>query len=368
MVEDASISMLHCVKFRPIALATPPRLFPYMNFDFIPTTANAHVVSDEIVHFGNPHDEAGATLNGNIVAPLGQLAMLRARGADVDSFLQGQLSNDLRKLTTDHAQITAYSNPKGRMLAVFHLSRDAEDAVLMELQRSVAQSVLKRLKMFVLRAKVELQDISEESAALGLAGPNAESTLRGLGLPAPSATDAVETQDDVQVIRRAGAIDRFTLRAALPKLSALWPRLAEPARPVGTAAWRLLDIEAGVAVVYPETQEHFIAQMANLDKRDGISFTKGCYTGQEVIARLHHLGTLKRRLFLAQVGSEAITPGTAVYAEGVDQSVGEIVDAAPAAQSGTQRLSFVLQLAHAGSALRIGSPDGATLSQVSAAD
>lgn len=339
-----------------------------MNFDFIPTTAVAHVVSGEIVDFGYPNDEAGAALNGNIVAPLGHLALLRAGGADADSFLQGQLSNDLCKLTAEHAHISAYSSPKGRMLAVFHLSRDSEAAVLMEVHRGVAESVLKRLKMFVLRAKVELQDISEENAVLGLAGPDAESILRGLGLPTPSATDAVSSDDGVQVIRRAGAIDRFTLRATLPKLSALWLRLAEKARPVGTAVWRLLDIEAGVAVIYPETREHFIAQMANLDKRGGISFTKGCYTGQEVIARLHHLGTLKRRLFLAQVAADAMTPGTAIFAEGGEQGVGEVVDTAPSTEAGTLRLSFVLQLAHADSALRCGSPDGAPLTQVKPAD
>lgn len=339
-----------------------------MTLDSISITAATHGISGEIADFGNPHDEASAALNGNIVAPLGHLALLRANGADADSFLQGQLSNDLRKLTAGHAQASAYSSPKGRMLAVFHLSRDSEAAVLMEVHRGVAESVLKRLKMFVLRAKVVLQDVSGENAVLGLAGPDAESILRGLGLPSPSATDSASSGDGIQVIRRAGAISRFTLRAAPPKLSALWPRLAESARPVGTRAWRLLDIEAGVAVVYPETQEHFIAQMANLDKRGGISFTKGCYTGQEVITRLQHLGTLKRRLFLAQASAAAITPGTAIHVEGKDEGAGEVVDAAPAAQPGAQRLSFILQLAYTGSALRIGNPGGAALSQVAAAD
>ncbi len=362
--------MLHCVKSRFLALPTPipSPITTFMNLNFIPATAGAHVVCGEIVHFGNPHDEAHAAINGSIVAPLGHLALLRAAGADADGFLQGQLSNDLRKLTAGHAQMTSYSNPKGRMLAVFHLSRDPQGAVLMEVHRSVAESALKRLKMFVLRAKVDLQDISADTAALGLAGPDAESILRGLGLPTPAATDAVEIHDDIQITRRPAVATRFTLRASPTKLSELWPQLTQQARPAGTAAWRLLDIEAGVAVVYPETQEHFVAQMANLEQRGGISFDKGCYTGQEVIARLHYLGALKRRLFVAQADAEAIAPGTAIHAEGGDQTVGEVVDAAPAAQNGAQRLSFVLQLAHTGSILRIGSPDGATLSQVAAAD
>lgn len=339
-----------------------------MNLDFPALPAMACVVSGDLRHFGDVHAEARAALTSDVIAPLSHLSLLQTSGADADSFLQGQLSNDLRKLTPDRAQLAAYSSPKGRMLAVLHLTRSEHGAVQMELHRDIAESVQKRLRMFVMRSKVELQDRSELLSSLGLAGPQAAASLQALGLPAPAEVDATQIKDAIQVVRRAGAIPRYSLRAAPDQIARLWPELSSRAQPVGSDAWRLLDIEAGVAVVYLDTQDHFVAQMANLDRRSGISFEKGCYTGQEVIARLHHLGTLKRRLFLADVGVDWVAPGTSIHVEGEAAGAGEVVDAAPAADTGQHRLSFVLQLSHANASLRLGNPDGPPLSNVTAAD
>lgn len=189
-------------------------------------------------------------------------ASLRVGGADAETFLQGQLSADLRALTPERAAWASYNSPKGRMLAVMSMVRDG-DGIDLRMPKALLEPVSRRLRMFVLRSKVSL------------------------ALREPRATDA-GTQ-----IR-----DRTSL------------------------------IEAGIPVVYLETQDRWVAQMANLDLLGGISFDKGCYTGQEVVARLHYLGNLKKRMFLVRGSGSAPAPGTSIHdAEGDGQAVGDVVDA-----------------------------------------
>jgi len=283
--------------------------------------------------------------------PLDDLAYFRAQGPDVDDFLQGQLSNDLRLLSASRAQLSSYSNPKGRMLAVFHLMRSG-DAVLLEVHRSVAEATLKRLRMFVLRSKLTLEDAG--LSALGLIGSEA---LQAQGLPVPpQPLDCLE-HDGLLVLRRLGALPRYSVHGPAARIAAL---CAE--RPGGRPEdWKRAELQAGVPSVYPETRELFVPQMANLDVLGGISFDKGCYTGQEIVARLHYLGQLKRRMFLSRVDAAGVRPGTALYDRAGDaQAVGEVVDAVE--ENGRTLLTAVLQLTHAeSSALSLGASDGPLL-------
>lgn len=287
----------------------------------------------------------------NVRIPLHELAYIRVQGADAESFLQGQLSSDLRLLTPARAQISSYSNPKGRMLAVPTLFRHGNDIIL-ELHRSVAEPTLRRLRMFVLRSRVTLQDDSTALPATGLIGAEAAGLLVALGLPAPEQPMDSAERDGIVVLRRLGATPRWSVHGRLAALDAL------PAAPWD--AWRRADLQAGVPTVYAETRELFVPQMANLDALGGISFNKGCYTGQEIVARLHYLGRLKQRMFLLR--SEATAqPGMPIYEAGGDgQSVGEVVDAV--ADGNGTLLTAVLQLAHAGSEqLALGAVDGPRL-------
>lgn len=295
------------------------------------------------------------------LAPLAQLAMLRVHGADGDEFLQGQLSNDLRHLGADNAQLAALSSPKGRMLAVLQLARQGDDVTL-SLHRSVADATLKRLRMFVLRAKVTLEMLPQAVPALGLWGPDAATRLEDIGLPAPAQPFELATLEDMQVIRHPGAIPRFELRAPQERLAALWQQLEPQTHAVGSDGWRLLDILAGVPAVYPQTADHFVAQMANLDVLGGVSFDKGCYTGQEVIARLHFLGKLKRRMYLLEVPAPAPEPGTPIHKVGESTSVGEVVDAV-ASDAHNCLLTAVLKTTQAEATdLRLGRAEGVALS------
>lgn len=276
--------------------------------------------------------------------------LLRAAGADTDAFLQGQLGNDLRKLSAGRAQISSYSSPKGRMLAAMTLSRAAEGAVDIELPAGLAEPVGKRLRMFVLRSKVKIE--ASPDALLGLRGEGAAAALAGAGLPAPEQAMQMIEADGVRVLRRFGALPRYTLLAPAARLDALAMAWRD-ADHVGADVWRLDDVLAGVTTVLPQTQDHFVAQMANLDKLGGISFDKGCYTGQEIVARLHYLGQLKRRMFLCRGAGAPPEPGTSVH-DGVEsQAVGEV--ALSAADGDGFAAAVVLQISQAESgSLRVG--------------
>jgi len=309
--------------------------------------------------FGDEPAEAAAALNGTIVSPLVHLGVIRASGAEIETFLQNQLSNDLRQLAPERAQLSSYNSPKGRVLDLFALRREGA-AILLETRRDTLPASLKRLRMFVLRSKVVLEDVSEQAFALGLAGADAVALLEQASLPVPAQDWDLASDGEVTVLRRPGTPPRYSLHGTAAQLEALWPRLAAQARPVGSAAWRLLDVLAGLPAIRPETADHFVAQMLNLDQLGAISFGKGCYPGQEIVARMHYLGNLKRRMFLARTEATEARPGADVFTEGGESAAGEVVHSAPHPEGGTALLA-VLQLAQTGTPLRLGSASGAAL-------
>ena len=299
-------------------------------------------------------------MSDTFVASLSHLANVRITGADRETFLQGQLSNDVKLLSPERAQITSYNSPKGRMLAVLHLLRDAQDDIVAEIDRSVLDATVKRLRMFVLRSKVTLEVIND-GAALGIAGLRAVELLQSVALPAPNHPLDTAQHSGFTILRRLGEVPRFSVHGPADAVADLQKRLALDAEGGTEKDWRRLDIQAGVPTVFTETSDHFVAQMANLDKLGGISFNKGCYTGQEIVARLHYLGQLKRRMFFCRSSSADIVPGTSIYVVGETQAVGEVVQSVNA-DSGSV-LNIVLQLTQAESTqLRLGSNEGPTLS------
>jgi folate-binding protein YgfZ len=248
-----------------------------------------------------------------IALPLTQLGLIEVRGADAAAFLQGQLSNDVRKVEPARAQLSSYNSAKGRMLAVLHVLRAGDDAFLLEVHRGVLDAVLKRLKMFVLRSKVTLA--ASDRALHGIAGPGAAAALAALNLPAPGAPLECAAAGDTLVMRRLGATPRF---------SVIGPAGAGLRTTGDPLDWQRLDIEAGVPTIYPPTQDRFVAQMCNLDTLGGISFDKGCYTGQEIIARVHYRGAVKRHMEGRRIEGPPPAPGTRL-------PDGEVVDAVAAA-------------------------------------
>lgn len=314
--------------------------------------------------FGDPAAEAAAALDGTVRIPLCALGTLRVSGADAQDFLQNQLSSDLRRLTPERAQLSSYNSPKGRVLAVLTVLRDADD-VLLELPREILADTLQRLRRYVLRAKVKLEDARAALPALGLAGAQAPALLAQARLPAPRESLDCARSGDLLVLRRPGAIPRYSLHGPPERLASLWSQWSGAAQPAGDQAWRLLDIEAGVPAVYAATSEHFVPQMLALDRLGAISFDKGCYPGQEIVARVHYLGQLKRGLFKAYSESAA-PPGAAVYRAGEPQAAGEVVDCARHPRRGHAVLLVLPLDLPLDAALSLQRPDGAPLSDLTA--
>ncbi len=305
--------------------------------------AGAVFEDEHVLHYGDPEAERRSAATSDVLADLSHLAVLCAEGADAHSFLQGQFSNDILLVSETRAQLSAYCNAKGRMFAIFLIFRRPDGAYCLQLPATVAEATLKRLRMFILRAKVKLEFADSGLGRIGLSGPNAEALLKNaLGNMPVSPYDSV-VSDDVIVIRLPGPHARFELHAPLARLVTLWQTLSAKTLPVGAGPWSWLDIMAGIPVILPGTVEEFVPQMANLDLVGGVSFTKGCYPGQEIVARMHYLGRLKQRMFRAHVESAlAPQPGTPVFAPDLPgQSTGTVLVAQPAPQNGYDLLAVV---------------------------
>lgn len=303
-----------------------------------------------------PHAEE---INANVLCDLSELGLIGAFGEENAGFLQRQLINDVSQVNATHSQLNAYCNPKGRMLAIFRVFK-RDDKFYLRLPQEVLTITLKRLRMYVLRTKVTLEDASDELVRIGLAGPNTEDLLASLVDKIPSRPDDCVSQNGLTILRVPGLRPRFELYGDIDAMPSVWSTLRRSAYPVDASAWSLLDIFAGIPTVLEQTVETFVPQMANLDLIGGVSFDKGCYPGQEIIARTRYLGKLKRRMFRCHVDTEDTPqPGTVVYSYAHHQrpNVGLIVDAQPHPNGGIEALA-VLQLAGAETAeLRLDGPD-----------
>jgi folate-binding protein YgfZ len=210
---------------------------------------------------------------------LTHLGILRFSGPDSLTFLQGQVSNDTRRLAESYPVFAAYSSPQGRVLALIYLLPHSS-GVIGILPREILAPTLERMRKFILRAKVQIEDAGESLVVAGHFG----------ALPQP--TNGYLEKDGIGVAPVGRDAGRHWIVAAAEKLTS-----DKPAAASFEDEWRLADIRAGLPQIYADTREAFVAQMLNLDLLDGINFAKGCYTGQEIIARTQHLGRIKRRLY-----------------------------------------------------------------------
>ena len=240
---------------------------------------------------------------------LDDLGAVRVQGADAAGFLQGQLSNDIGRLASGHSQLSGYHTPQGRVIALLRLIWLGGDDILAILPRELAPVVTARLSRFVLRAKVKIRDESEDWRIAGLVGvwTSNDPQLRGI---TQSSSLSLATEPDgqttfgsaifVRVGSAAGSLEMGGAPRWLVISSATASADDSPGMPTVTVAdrelWRRLDIESGQPQVFASTSEQFVAQMLNLDALGAIAFDKGCYTGQEIIARAHYRGRVKRRL------------------------------------------------------------------------
>jgi folate-binding protein YgfZ len=325
----------------------------------------ATVAQDFSVSFPDPEAQHRALSGGDVICPLTDCAWIRISGTDVVAFLQGQLTNDMEKLTADRWQWTGLCNAKGRLLAVL-LALRQDKHVLLELPRERAEPLTVQLRKYVLRSKVTVDMLPNDIVAIGTHGERVAEALRQLAGGAPKHEGDVLENGGTLMYRLPGPRARIVVMGPAAVLQEWWRELCDVATPSGSGAWRWLDIVSGLPQVVEATAGEFVPQMLNLDLLDGISFKKGCYTGQEIVARMHYLGRLKQRMVLLHSRAEGIAkPGHRVFsAEGVDQAIGTVVDGQPAPQRGCDLLAVVQLASLASTSLRLYAPDGPVLEKL----
>jgi folate-binding protein YgfZ len=321
--------------------------------------------NDYLASAGAPVLSADDLAKGFVAVVTG-LDIIAVTGEDAASFLHGQLTNDVEHLGNAEARLAAYCTPKGRMQASFLMWRNAE-SVFLQLPSELRAALQKRLSMFVMRAKARLSDVSADTAnsvLLGLGGANAQAALQPLlgTLPAAPYTRIDHALGTIIRLADAFGAPRYqwltSPEAALEVLPTLRAKLAFG----GGDAWRLAEIHAGIPQITLKTQEQFVPQMVNFELLGGVNFKKGCYPGQEIVARSQYLGKLKRRTALASIDSTDVSAGDEVFdVADPDQPCGMVVNAAPNGAGGTDALVEMKLASLEQGDIRLGSASGAPL-------
>jgi len=305
----------------------------------------------------NPAGLAQRRTSAPLCARLQGLGALRVNGADARAFLQAQLTNDVEHLPQHRARLAGWCSAKGRLLATFLVVPQAA-GYLLQISRDLAPAVAKRLSMFVLRSKVTIVDVSHETLQLGVWGAGAEVRLAALGLELAKDEYALAGSAGVAAIRMGN--ERFLVLGPAGEVAGIEARLA--LQGADEADWELAEIRAGRPRVVHATQDLFVPQMVNLEALGGVDFKKGCYPGQEIVARTQYRGQLKRRMVHARAGA-GVTLAAAqdLFSDDLPgQASGTVVSVAPA-DGGTELLAVVSVAAAAeGIPVRI-APDGPAL-------
>ncbi len=283
----------------------------------------------------------------NYFVPLTDLGLIRASGEDATTFLHNLLTNDISHLTEGLVRNAGLCTAKGRMIASFTIWREGADYLLL-LSADILPGILKKLSMYVLRSKVKLADITGERALLGSVGP----LVNPVGPTEPMTTAAYEGGTAIRL-----DANRCVLAVPADRTAAIQATLGAAGN---LDDWHLSEIRAGMPRIVAATQEAFVPQMVNYETAavGGVSFQKGCYPGQEVVARTHYLGKIKRRMYRTKLDT-AFLPGTDVFTpEAGEQHCGAVVLTAPVPEGGFESLLVVQSSGAEANAVHVGKPDG----------
>lgn len=255
---------------------------------------------------------------------LDKTATIRVEGDDRIQFLQGQLTQDINLISQDKALYAGFCNPKGRVLA-FMLCYVAHESIHIQLDNSIKESILKKLKMYVLRSKVSLNLLEETFTSIGFVGTKA---LVERNIQAPKNHLDIVQYQDVMIIRIGQDGERYQLMGEASKVNEFIKLNFSAYSTMSLDDWNNLNILDGIPDIYPTTQEAFIPQSLNMDLIEGINFKKGCYTGQEIVARTHYLGKVKRRMYRAFIKSQVdLNPGDQILNKNGEET-GQLVRSA----------------------------------------
>jgi len=288
-------------------------------------------------------------------------SLIEVNGADAADFLQGQLTVDVKALDHDRSRLAAWCSPKGRVLALFRVLV-GDSGFWLELPAELAERTLARLRLYVLRARASLDDASPRLLRLGVHGQRVPAVIEGVLGDLPAQAEEVVARAGVTVWRLPGPAPRFELVGEPEAVEPVARALAEATVPAPRAWWSLLDILAGVPLIHADTSDLYLPQMLNLGALGGISFDKGCYVGQEVVARTEHLGRLKRRLYRGRAEAPAPPRGCPVHVARGEPGdpVGRVL-CAEAHPEGGSALLAVIAMDAAADPLALESPTGVPL-------
>lgn len=314
------------------------------------TLAENGVVFEDGKVIGFGEQTPTITPDTNVMCDLSHLATLSVAGDDAASFLQGQFTNDINALSTAQAQLTGYCNPKGRLLALF-LAFMRNETIHLQLPSEISQAIQKRLTMFVMRSKVTIAP-EEDLISIGVSGPNVNTILADIGT-LPTEHFAQTNHQDFSMIKlpsEQAAIPRYQIMGTIDAITTIWQTLSQNCTLAGYAVWEALAVKAGEPSITKQTQEQFVPQMVNLDVLNAINFKKGCYTGQEIVARTHYLGTVKRRSYYATIAMDNTnkqpTAGDKLF-NVAGNEVGQLVRVGNTNQTETEVLAELRTEAHA---------------------
>ncbi|MDR9440205.1 MAG: folate-binding protein [Halomonas sp.] len=265
-------------------------------------------------------------LDTTVMTPLAHLGVLDVEGPDAERFLQGQTSAQVSLADGDFAPLTCFCTPKGRMLANAQLLRVGPAHYRLIMHASLVASLAEHLKKFAPFYKVELRE-RDDLALLGLIGHEAAALAEVRFDALPSGPWHQAGNDELQVLAHPGPRPRLLVCLPADRAEQAWQWLREHATPVGNAVWRLHDIQAGLAWLDADLGDTYLPQMINWEALGGISFKKGCYTGQEVVARAHFRGQVKKRLYRAQLEGDRLPQAGAPITDTNDKAKGEVLAA-----------------------------------------
>lgn len=284
--------------------------------------------------------------------------LLSVRGIDAKAFLQGQLTCNLNYLNDAYSSLGARCTPKGRMFSSFRIVQEG-DGYLLAMDKSLIELQLNELKKYAAFSKSTLTDASQQWVRFGLFNPNA--MLEVLGIELPKAINSVTHANQMLAIRTSE--NYCELWADTEYAACLHKRLANHMQESNLNMWLLGQIRAGIGQVTAQTSDSFIPQIFNLPALDGVSFKKGCYTGQEIVARMQYLGKLKRHLHRFRLdSSELPTAGTDIVSLSSKGAVGEVISSALNEQNQVELLAIVPEQAFNNDQLHLGSVEGLELS------
>lgn len=291
---------------------------------------------------------------------LDHLTCYEVEGEDAQTFLQGQLSNDINDITSQSGQLTSYCTPKGRMLATLYACK-WQDKILLILSAEITEEVMKRLSMFVMRSKVTIKK-SENTLLLGICNDSSLQILSSFKLAAPEKEYQVNSNDSLVCMNIPGLSPRYIVVGNDSLAEQINSTNPSDVNVLSNIYWQWLDIMAGIPNVTKNTQEAFVPQMTNMELINGVSFSKGCYPGQEIVARLHYIGQANRRMFRVEIKDTGdINAGDDIYTKETDQSVGKFVTTIKENSNTYSGLAVIRLEAVNNSQLVAGSPTGSSI-------